>query len=620
MKYGYADKILRVNLTNNKITEEELKEDIIKKFLGQVGYAAKIIYDEIPAGLDSFDPQNIIIFMNGPFTGTTVQAPSNFAVITKNPFIPYMTIADSHGYWGPRLKFAGFDGIIIQGASEKPCYLWIHEGKYEIRDAKNVWGKNTYETEDLIRKEVGEKKASVAGIGVTGENVSAGAMIENDKGHVASKGHAGAVMGSKKLKAIAVFGTQKPKAKNEEKFKELAKQWREDFMKSPLGAAAKTFGTTGFQPQLYEMGDVPIKNMTTNIFAEWDRFSRQYFEEHFKVKNRPCWGCSVNHVKEIEVTEGPYKGLVAEEPEWECLMSFGPMIGVKDAGAAIMLSTYCDQLGMDVNYAGSALGFIFEAYEKGLITDADIGGLKIKWGDEKVAKELLRQMAYKEGIGAIFSKGLKEAAKQISGDAVDLMVYLKGSEPFRGHDSRSIWSMLIGHVITIAGVAWEALGSDLVPDPDLGLPPVPPEERFIPQGKAKSARLTQLKKLFIETLGVCWFGAEPGLDLVANAYTALTGYPLTREGTLIVGERVLNLVRAFNIKHGYTPKYDLDISPKFLNPPIDGPVKGITMKPHLESMIKEYNKLSGWDNTTGKPLPETLKKLELDFLIKDLWD
>lgn len=616
---GYIGKLLRVNLTEKEFKEEPLREDLIKKFIGMIGFGVKILYDEAPPEVGAYDPENRLIFMTGPFTGVSqVQSPACYAVITKNPLLPVIAIGTSKGYWGPRLKFAGYDGLIIEGKSDKPIYLWIHDEACEFRSAESIWGKDTLETEDMVKEYVGERKASVACIGPAGENLCSGAMIENDKGHVASKNNVGTVMGSKNLKAIAVYGTKKIPIHNPEELRKLGKEWREKSFETAFGWLVNYGGTGGAVAGMRETGMLPAKNLTTGIFGEpedYAKISGDYLRKTFKIKPTPCFGCSLNHVHEVEVTEGPYKGFVGDEPEYEGIAAFGSMIGVKDLGSIVMLNDYADRLGIDLNWAASALGFAIEAYEKGIITKKDTDGLELRWGDEKAAKELLRRIAYREGIGDTLAMGLKRAAEKIGGKALEIMVHIKG-EPFRCLDARGAWGMFLGHCIAVSGTRWESLGTDSMPDPELGLQIT---DSFSPEGKPEAARLLQLKKLGVwDTGGACWFGVDVGVDLVGRAYAALTGLPaFTLEEGLLVGERITNLQRAFNIRHGYKSSNDLDVSPRLLEPPPDGGAKGKTIAPYLEDLISKYYELMGWD-TTGKPLKTTLEKLDLKDVAEDL--
>ena len=615
---GYIGKILRVDLSSKKIMEEKLDENLVKKFGGQNGIGLKMLYDEAPPEVKATDPENRLVFITGPFTGTRVQSPSNFQVISQNPITGcHFAGANSHGFWGPRLKFAGYDGIIVQGVADKPVYLWVHDGECEIRDASRIWGKaDTFETDDIIKKEVGQDKASVVAIGPAGENFCASAMIENEHGHIAAKGNIGIVMGSKYLKAIAVYGTGKVPVANPDEFSGLAKKWREESFKTPSGAAVNALGTAGGIPAIHEAGQLPTKNFTTGVFPEYQRITGRYMRETYEMKRNPCYGCSLAHCHIMTVTEGPYKGFVGEEPEYEDMSNLGSLIGLSDAGAIAWLTDYVDRLGFDGNWAGSIVSWAMEAYERGILTKEALGGLELRWDDEKAAAELLRRVAYREGIGDILALGLKKGPEKIGGEeAVAFAVHFKG-EANHAHDSRATWGQLLGLCISGGGPRWESLGVDTKADPDLGYEQ--PTGRYTTEGKAEAARKTQMKKLFIDTLGICWFGSA-SVDTMVKAYTALTGWPLSIDEALLIGERIANMQRAFNVRHGFKPEMDLDVSPRLLEPPPDGGAKGKTIAPYLEGMVREYNQLMDWDWETGRPSRSKLEQLGLDVVAKDLW-
>lgn len=615
---GYVGKILRVNLTTKEMWEEELDESLLRKYGGQIGIGVKIMYDEVPPEVKATDPENRLIFITGPFTGTSVQSPSNFEVISQNPITGcHFAVGNSHGFWGPRLKFAGFDGIVIQGAAEKPVYLWIHDGEYEIRDASRIWGKlDTFETEDFIKKELGEKKVSVVTIGPAGEHLCASAMIENEYGHIAAKGNIGIVMGSKYLKAIAVHGTGKIPVVNPDQFKEFAKQWHKKSFTTGLGGLVHTFGTAGCVPSVHKIGDLPTRNLTTSVFPEHKKLSGQYVRQTFEMERNPCYGCSLAHCHKMTVTEGPYKGFVGEEPEYEDFSNLGSNIGVSDPGAVMWLTDYVDRLGFDSNWAGSIVGWAIEAYKRGVLTKEDLGGLELNWGDEKAAAELLRRIAYREGIGDVLALGLKTGPEKIGGkEAAAFAVHFKG-ETHHAHDSRALWGQFLGICVSGGGPRWESMGMELFSDPELGA--VTSEDRFDPKPKPLSARKSQMKKLFQDTLGVCIFGFA-SMDITLKAYEALTGWTLTTEEAYAMGERIANMQRAFNVRHGFKPEMDLDVSPRLLETPTDGGAQGKSIAPYLENMVKEYNRLMDWDWESGKPSRDKLIELDLEDVAKDLW-
>lgn len=605
-KGGFIGRILRVDLTSKKVTSEVLDEKLLKKFGGQIGIGVKMMYDEVPPGTRAIDPANRLIFMTGPFTGSRMPTASNFEVISLNAITGCnIAVGNSHGFWGARLKFAGYDGIVVQGASDKPVYLVVHDGQCEIRDASAIWGKDTYETEDAVREEIGQEKASVVAIGPAGERLCAAAMIENDRGHVAAKGNTGIVMGSKKLKAIAVYGSGTVPVANTEQLAVMKKKWLSEYLAGFPGLL-KDAGTGAFVANFHEVGNLPIKNFTTSVFPGFETLTGQHLRKTMGLKPAPCFGCGLSHCHTVTVTEGPYKGFVGDEPEYESLSNLGSNVGISDPGAVTWLNDRVDRLGMDANWAGAMVGWAMEAYERGILTKEMLGGLELVWGDAAAAAELLRRIAFREGIGDTLAKGLKRGPEQIGGEAASsFAVHFKG-ETHHAHDSRSRGGNgLLGLAVSSAGPRWESPG--VVFD-------------YSPDGKYAGVKVTPPVRLFQETLGVCAFGyMSVSLQTITESYEALTGWPLTPDEALIMAERIANLQRAFNVRHGFKPKMDLDISPRLLEAPADGGNKGKTVAPFFEDAVKEYNRQKGWDWDTGRPSRSKLEGLGLEEVSRDLW-
>ena len=455
IKGGYIGKLLRVDLSAGTAVPEPLNEAVLRDFIGQLGIGVRMMYDEVPPGVAATDPENRLLFLTGPFTGTRVQAGANFQAISQNPITGcHFAVGNSHGFWGPRLKFAGYDGIIIQGQAAAPVYLWVHDGECEIRDAAHLWGQtDTFEAEDAVQRELGGNKVSVVTIGPAGENGCAAAMIQNEHGHVAAKGNIGTVMGSKRLKAIAVHGTGRVPVADPDRFRRLARKWREDSFKTPFGIMVNTYGTATGVPVIHEAGQLPAMNFKTGVFPEFEKLSGKHIRETHHLKPNPCWGCSLAHCHTMTVTEGPYKGFVGEEQEYEDLANLGSLIGLADSGAVAWLTERVDRLGFDSNWAGSIVSWAMEAYERGILTKELLGGLELNWGDEKAAAELLRMIASRDGVGDTLALGLKKGPEKIGGaDAAAFAAHFKG-ETNHGHDSRAIMGQFLGLCIVPAPIS-----------------------------------------------------------------------------------------------------------------------------------------------------------------------
>ena len=626
MAGGYIGRILRVDLTSGSLRDEPLPpENVLRKYIGGFGLATKILYDEVPVGTKPLDPENRVVFMTGPLTGTPVPSSSNCTVANLSHETGYtIGVGNTHGRFGAMLKFAGYDGIIFQGASPKPVYLWICEGKAELRDATAFWGKDTHDTEDLVKADVGEPDASVSTIGPAGENFLAGACVETDKYHLAAKGGCGAVLGAKKLKAVAVYGTGGVRASDPAKLIEVSEKWRTRMYQEPL-APAGHLGSAGL-PRSYDyLGKISlaaVRNLSDPICGI--EYGDNMVAEAARSEIRPqgCFGCPIACSYRIELATGPYAGYVATVAGGgEGMEGAAGMAGVTEASAVWRLVDLYDRIGLDSGVLGSAIALCFECYERGLLTKEQTGGLELNWGNYQAVEKLLDMAVKKEGLGKFIAAGPRATAEAIGGEALNYVVHAKGTG-INCHDLRIGYGVLFGEFISTIGPAWQAGCADFfVAEPDLGF-----EQHSDPwdyKGKPGEARGTAIKKCIDDSLGTCMFanqGYHGQMEFAGQALGYAIGWePISREETQVIGERVLNLTRAFNIKHGYKPEHDLDISPRLLEAPTSGVAKGRSIAPYVKDMILGYYRLMDWDAETGRPSKAKLKALGLDELIPDLY-
>ncbi|MEM2922646.1 MAG: aldehyde ferredoxin oxidoreductase N-terminal domain-containing protein, partial [Candidatus Bathyarchaeia archaeon] len=431
---GYAGKILRVNLTDEKLTDEVLDESTLRKWVGGTALGAKYLYDEVDPKLDWSDPENRIIIASGPLGGTRIGGSGTISIVTKGALTNGAAAVQANGYFGAFIKFSGYDAIIVQGSAKRWVYVYIDDGRAELRNANHLLGQGTYRTADTVKAEnkKTEFQASVLSIGPAGEKLARFAAIMVDKGHVAGHNGTGAVMGSKKLKAICTTrGTQQIKLKDPELLSNLSNQFYE---------AVKAFrGTLGGVYNNYKTGDgtLPVRNYTTNIWnvteEEAQTFSEPYIRSRFNPRPHPCWACRLTHATMMTIPEGPYQGLNIEEPEYEQLAAWGPVIWNKDINGAAMLSYTCDEVGLENNEAGWLVGWVMECFEKGYLTKEDLG-LEVRWGDVEAARQLLYIIAHRVGFGNILAEGVKRASERLGGEAAKCAIYtMKGNTP-RGHD------------------------------------------------------------------------------------------------------------------------------------------------------------------------------------------
>ena len=607
--------LIRVDLTEGKLTHETLKADVINDYIGGIGIGVRIVYDEVPPGVDALDPENRLVFAVSPLTGTAVPGACRYHVVGKSPQTLFtLSVSDSGGFWGPELKSTGHDAIVIQGAAEKPVYLWITESTVEIRDAKMLWGMDAFETEDAICDMLGDKRVRVAAIGPAGENLVRLACIENDKGHIAGRGGFGAVMGSKNLKAIAVRGKRRPRVKDRERLHELAKFWKESGVETSL----HKWGTAASVQRYADTGVLPIKNLTTNRFNA-EKLTGQYIRTHYKLKRKPCYGCFMHHVNTVEIAEGPHKGFIGEEPEYELLAGFGSNLGIEDAGAVAVIGERCDRLGMDAIGVSWAISLAMEAYEKEVVSKDQLDGLDLNWGNTEAVLSMMNKMAVRKGFGDILSEGAALAAERIGGEALNYVVTTKKNMSPKCLDLRGLPGRSLSFMAASSGPTTEHSPGlhGGAPDDELGFPEG--IDMRSTEGHAEALRKGGLRKVFVDSCAVCDFVIPPPkLTNLLDIYEAVTGRRLDFDAAMTIGERILNVQRCFNIMHGLKPEDD-HLSERLLTAPVDGPAKGMTVRPHLKGMLNEYYQLMGWDLKTGKPLRRTLQRLGLLKEMRDVW-
>ncbi len=516
------------------------------------------------------------------------------------------------GFFGAYLKFAGFDGIVVHGKAKKWSYLYVHDGKAEICNAEHLVGKTTWEVEDTIKAGL-TKQASVYSIGPAGEHLVRFACIAGDHGHVAAHNGMGAVMGSKNLKAIVAERAQtKISVADPDRLVAVAKAIYDTTYNMMPGLSAG--GTAAGFPILYKFGQVPVKNYTTNIFPEFEKFGAGFIrdQEHFKNTPSSCWACRVAHCRTTEVLEGPYKGYVGDEPEYEGLAAMSSVIGQTDPGAAVMLGDMTDRLGIDVNESGYMLGFIMECYEKGILKKEDLDGIEMTWGNAEGALAIMKKIAHREGCGNIFAEGVKRAAEKIGGEALNCAVTtMKGATP-RGHDHRARWSELVDTCLSNTGTVEAGPGVAVIKE--LGM--TPPKDPFDAMEVSMKNAEVSGRRILEDSLAICILTSQD-FQLEVDALNAATGFDYSPQEAIDVGRRAVNTMRMFNFRHGLKKEMEAPSS-RYGSVITDGPLAGKTIMPHWDELRSNYYTHMGWDGDTGKPLPETLEKLGLGQLIPDL--
>jgi aldehyde:ferredoxin oxidoreductase len=605
--YGYSGNVLRVDLTKGVAQTEDLPSQVIEDYLGGVGFGAQYLNAENPDGVRWSEPNNRLILANGPFSNTPLHGSGTICFVTKGPMTHLAVSTQANGYAGAWLKSCGYDAIVIQGCAQNWSYLYISQDVVEIRDGRHLLGKDTIETQNELKKEVGRTKGvSVYCIGPAGENKVRFSVIMGDGTHAGSKGGVGAVMGSKNLKAIVVCrGKVKPNIHDRSRLVSIAKELHEEAI-TYLNGSRHKYGTNGTFSRLHQIGGLPVKNYTTNLFPDHEKMDGRYVRSRFKAVGRQlCFNCGINHIYEREVTEGPFKGLVAEEPEYEAFAAFGSVIGQDDAGSVFYLNDLADRVGIDVNEAGWVLGWVMECYEKGILKAADVDGLDMSWGHVESTAALIRKIATRQGFGDLLAEGVKRAAEQIGGESVSMAVCtLKGATP-RGHDHRARWPELVDTCLTNTSTL-EATFVGVRPHM-LDMPPV--YDGFSPWEVPLINAHQNGWAMIEDCLGACRFNLNYP-KMVLKAYNALTDADKSLEDMLIIGKRIVNVLRLFNLRNGLTLEMEAP-SPRYGSAPVDGPAEGCRILDHWSTIREIYYKNMGWDPQTGVPLPGTLEALGL---------
>jgi aldehyde:ferredoxin oxidoreductase len=606
---GYTGNVLRVDLTAGTTSIERSSERFIETWVGGVGFGARILHDQVPPGVAWDAPENRMVWSAGPLGGSGVYGAGTFNVTAKGPMTGLAGASQANGFMGAYLKFSGFDAIVFEGCAPHLVYLHVHDGTAELRDARHLAGTDLFELEAALREELGVKarEVSIYGAGPAGEHAVRFASVGGDGGHFAAHNGLGAVLGSKNVKAVVAYrGKVNFPIHDPARLKQANKAMFEHA--KGFGHVYK-WGTGGGFSAVHDGGRLPVRNYTTNIFPEHERMNGQYMRTHYETRSMPCYKCGLAHVKEVTVTEGPYKGFVGEEPEYEQLAAWGPQIGNTDLGAVVMLTREVDRLGMDCNEASWTVGWVMECYERGLLSQADLDGLDMRWGNVEATRTLLGRIAARQGIGALLAEGVKHASQTVGGEAADLAIYTgKGASP-RSHDHRGGWAELFDTTMSNTGTieaTWVGVHPEFV-----DLPPV--TDPFSHEEVSRTNARYNGVRQFDDCLGTCRF-VSPHPRLQLECVNAVTGWDLSLDDVFTVGLRVVNQLRVFNFRHGMR-KEDERPSKRYGSVPIDGPAKGRDIMEKWALMLEVYYTEMGWDPTTGKPLPQTLERLGLGDLV-----
>ena len=619
---GYTGKWLYVNLTTGQIEPREYDAALAEGYLGGNGFGTRLLWQEVGPEVDPLSPENLLVFATGPLCGTLVPNAGRMEVVAKSPLTGIYGDANAGGFFGPELKFAGWDAVVVAGQSPHPVYLAIADDRVELRDARDLWGLTTSRTEASIRRAWGDPQVKTATIGPAGEHLVRFAAIQITPQRSAARCGLGAVMGSKRLKAVAVRGRGHVRVADPVRFHGLATDFHHRIRDNPFFPAVSAHGTPGIVALMDPLGRFPTKNFQMGSFPEVDKISAEALAARAFVRHLSCFGCPVGCDKLYRLPDGPHAGLALRSVEYETLNSMGACLWNADLDSILAANRLCDELGMDTISAGRAISLAMELWEQEIINLDDTGGLALRWGDMTLVLQLLEMIAVRRGFGDLLAEGVRRAAQVIGGSAEQYAMHVKGMG-IPAQDGRAQKSMGLAHATSSRGA------DHLKGFPTIDETGYPEEarrrygEQYLPEMADPLA--TKHKPMLVkdgedfgavvDSVGVCKSGgtfvfAELYWPDLAAALEAATGIEMPVERLKRIGERIYNLQRCYNVWHGIGRADDC-LPRRFADEPSpSGNAMGQVID--LEPMLDEYYRLRGWDQTTGWPTAKKLRQLGLE--------
>jgi len=616
--HGYAGKIGFIDLSRNRVAPEGVGEELIKNYLGGIGFLTRLLYDVVPKDADPYGPENALIFAVGPLNGTLSPSSSRWNVGAKSPATGFVVSGNAGGIWGSELKWAGFDALVVTGRAEKPVYILVQDGHISILPAEGLWGKDTWQTEALLQARHSDPNLRVVAIGQAGENKVPLACVIGEKVHAAGRGGSGAVMGSKNLKAVAVRGHLGVKVADPEGLYKEAQNlirllmsenhyWRYRDIGSPKGTTlyAKVGGVTAYNGQ-------------RGIFESFDKIEGDVFLQRYNIGRSACGNCPLPCWQKYLIREGRFRGAWTEAIENSTVQCFGTKIANSDPEAILVAHTLCDRYSLDEISVGVTVAFAMECFQKGIITKKDTEGIELTWGNVDALLQLIERIAFNRGFGKILGQGCKKAAEVFGQGSERFAFQVKGLE-ISTVDPRAYQGWALGYAVASRGAdhmrAYSNWEFGEVPDEicrDAGIPKTV-ADRFTVEGKGRGIAYSENIRSITDCLEMCKTVARQNLGLPENVVgilRAVTGRSWTKEELLKIGERKVNLERLFNLREGLTPAEDT-LPWRVLHEPLpDGASKGVVV--NLEPMLNEYYAARGWDRQTGYPSSRKLQELGLE--------
>jgi len=617
--YGYAGTVLRINLSTGKIARNELERELIRGFIGGRGFNSKRLFEEIPYGLDPLSPENKLMFATGPLVGTMFPTACRFNVSAKSPLTGILGDSNAGGHFAAEMKYAGYDQIIIEGRSREPVYISIDDDLVRIEDARHLWGRDVYETDKILRENTKDNSARTAIVGPAAENGVKFAGIFADLMRAAARTGMGTVMASKRLKALVIRGSKPVQVADPERFMRISEEIEDAIYKHPQYWPRVKMGTTRILTPVNEMGFLPTRHFTQGVFEHASEVSGERLAKKYNVKSRGCFSCNIPCSRFYNVREGRFSGLKGEGPEYEALSAFTARVGNRDLALALKANDMANKLGLDALTTAECISWAMECHAKGWLSNEAADGLDLSWGNGETILTLIEKIARREGFGDILADGVRVASQKL-GFGEEIAMHIKGLEMIQA-DPRGLKGYGLGFAVASRG--GDHLRAEpfieLSDDPKRGIElfGVPEATRRLEwKGKGKLVSYFENWCAVVDALEVCKNIAE-NMEVLpfpkaAEVIHAATGLNMDAGAVVQVGERIVNIERAFLVREGITRKDDT-MPGRFLREPFtNGNSKGSVFE--LEPMLNEYYAERGWDLQTGIPTRQKLKQLDLGYV------
>jgi len=612
---GYTRKLVRVDLTRGSIAVEEIPNSMLLKYIGGAGLASRLLYDELEPGIDPLSQRNKVVFLAGPLAGTIAPTGSRIGAYTKSPLTGGFFHASAGGSFAAELKYAGYDGVVIEGASRKPVYLFVHNEHVELRDASHVWGEMTYRTHELLKSDIGDEAAQIAVIGPAGERLVRFANVIVG-GRALGRGGIGAVLGSKMFKGIAVRGTKSLAVADIDATLQKTKELLALMRGNPsTGQILPQFGTPVLVQANNSLGVFGSRNWQQEVFEGAEGLSAETMRRKIVVRDKACFACPIRCSKYSMVGEGDYASSPVEGPEYENIFALGSLCANDSIELVAAAERACDDFGMDAIETGVTIALSMEATEKGILTPADTDSLHVMFGNKDVIMPLIRKIGMREGFGDVLAEGVRRAAQKIGRGAEAFAIHNKGLS-FPGHSARGLLGFALGYATGPRGASHH------------NGRPTGERAGYVPrdtvEGKPQYIVNVNHLNILTDSMILChlaeaiWGPVQIGQHVV-DILNAVTGMEMTLHEANRTAERIWNVIRAFAVREGLR-RHDDTLPRRFLEEPIpDGPSRGMVMREDvLEKMKDEYYDIRGWDRATGIPTPQRLFALDLPDIAEDM--